>query len=75
MLLNSIVKGVFAAARAAAPAIIFMDEVDSIAAAREGGFATSGAGQQDNSSASGERNVLLQCFAGGDMHRDGVSFL
>lgn len=40
-------KGIFAAARAVTPAIIFMDEVDSIAAAREGGFTSSAAGQQD----------------------------
>lgn len=37
-------QGIFAAAKAAAPAIIFMDEVDSIAVAREGGSARSGAG-------------------------------
>lgn len=37
-------QGIFAAAKAAAPAIIFMDEVDSIAVTREGGSARSGAG-------------------------------
>ena len=61
----ALLQGTFAAARAAAPSIIFIDELDALAPAREGGSAASRAPQSHSVSAG-------QSFYGGTCCKAGV---
>ena len=52
-------QGVFAAARALAPAVVFMDEVDALAPAREGGSGGSSSGTATSTSSASEASARL----------------
>jgi len=70
------VRTLFAQAKKAAPAIVFVDELDTIGRARSSGnFPGGGLGGGGNSEAEQTLNQLLACMDGLDTSNDGVTVI